>query len=44
MNDKVKILRLDAELKAAAEKKAASMGLSLSSYIRMLITIDLKKK
>lgn len=35
-------LRIEDSLFEAATKKAASIGLSLSSYIRMLMTIDIK--
>lgn len=35
--DKDIIIRLDSELKVSAKKKAKSKGLSLSSFVRMLI-------
>lgn len=36
-------IRIPSETKEAAEKKAASLGISLSSYIKMLINLDLDK-
>jgi len=35
-------LRIERSLFDAASNKAKSIGLSLSSYIRMLMTVDLK--
>ena len=37
------IVRLSTELRKAAEERAASMGLNLTSYIRHLITMDIKR-
>ena len=41
IKDKDILIRIDSELKAKLQVKAKLLGLSLSSYVRMLIVKDL---
>lgn len=42
MSEKINLV-ISEELKKEAQKKAQSMGLSLSSYIRLLLTQNVEK-
>jgi predicted DNA binding CopG/RHH family protein len=43
MNTKSILLKLSPELHAALKKKASKLGLTLTSYIRMILTQEVKR-